>query len=224
MTGAAPVDIAIFIRNLAGGGIERVMLDLAEAFTARGLRVEFVVCRNTGARTSEVPAGVPLVELDRSSLLRTRLLASLVDPAGLVATARLVLLAAKPAPTLASLPALARYLRDRGPRALLAATPFENLEAIRTRRLARVKLRLVLSEHNNLARNLLDSKEWARRHLVALMRRGYPHADAIVAVSDGVAEQIAAATGLPRARITTIHNPVVDRRLVEQLRQTPDDP
>jgi hypothetical protein len=37
------VDLAIFLRNLAGGGVERMRLHLAEAFMARGLAVELVL-------------------------------------------------------------------------------------------------------------------------------------------------------------------------------------
>jgi glycosyltransferase involved in cell wall biosynthesis len=219
-----PVDVAIFLRNLAGGGIERVMLDLAEAFTARGKRVEIVLSARKGARIDEVPAGVEVIELGRSSQLRARALAAMADPLGLSRLTLPVLLARKPPPTLASLESLARYLRRRRPRSLLSATAFENLEAIRARRLAGVPTRLVVTEHSNLARNLLSSKEWARRHLVPLMARNYPRADAIVAVSYGVAEQIAAILGLPRERVTTIYNPVVTPGLLAQMRAPVDEP
>jgi glycosyltransferase involved in cell wall biosynthesis len=47
-------------------------------------------------------------------------------------------------------------------------------------------------------------------------------ADAVVAVSDGVADGLAAATGLPRDRITTIYNPVVSpAMLVKAAEPTP---
>lgn len=199
------------------------MLLLAEECAVRGLAVEIVVGRRTGARVSEVPAAVGLVELGPSPLVPARLAALRADPLGLPVLARPVLLGRKPAPTLPFLPGLARYLRRRRPRALLAATPFENLEAVRARRLAGIPARLVLSEHNNLALNLLDSKEWSRRFLPAQMRRAYPEADGIVAVSNGVAEQIAAVTGLPGTRITTIHNPVVTPGLFAQAAAPVED-
>jgi glycosyltransferase involved in cell wall biosynthesis len=221
---APQVDIAIYLRNLAGGGIERMRLHLAESFAARGLRTELVVGSLTGARVDEVPASVPVVELERAGLLEARLAAALSDPGGLAAMARPVLLARKPPPTLASLPALVRYLRRHRPRALLSATPYENLEALRARRRASVPTRLVISEHNNLARNLLQSKDWSRRYLVPLMARGYPQAEGIVAVSNGVAEQIASTVGLPRSRITTIYNPVVTPGLLAQSEERVDDP
>lgn len=219
-----PVDVAIFLRNLAGGGIERVMLQLAEEFVARGLRVDLVIGARRGARVDEVPPTVRLIELGPSSLPRARVAAAWADPAGLAAAARPVLLARKPSPTLRFLPNLARYLRAVRPRAMLAATAFENLEAVRARGLAGVSTRLVLTEHSNLARNLLDSREWARRFLPALIARGYPQAEAMVAVSCGAADQLAAATGLPRSSIATIYNPVVTPDLLERAAAPVADP
>ena len=201
-------------------------LHLAEAFTARGLKVELVLGERVGALADEVPLDLPTVELGRAGLLDARLAALRAAPGELGLLARPVLLTRKPPPTLPFLPGLARYLRHRRPRAVLAATPYENLEALRARRLARCsgRTRVVISEHNNIARNLLDSKEWSRRHLVALLRRAYPEAEGIVAVSNGVADQIAATTGLPRDRITTIHNPVVTPALLARAAQPTEEP
>jgi glycosyltransferase involved in cell wall biosynthesis len=52
------------------------------------------------------------------------------------------------------------------------------------------------------------------------MYRTYGLADAIVAVSDGVGDDVAAFTGLPRERIQTIYNPVVPDD-VDQLAAEP---
>ena len=226
MSGGGPSgpDIAIFLRNLAGGGIERMRLHLARAFLARGLQVELVLGERRGPLVEEVPTALPVVELGRAPSWQARLAALRAAPRDLALLARPVLLARKSPPTLGFLPPLARYLRARRPRALLAATPYENLEALRARRLTRSPARVVISEHNNLARNLLDSKEWSRRFLAELMRRSYPEADGIVAVSDGVARQIAATLGLPRARLTTIYNPVVSDELLGRAAEPVAEP
>ncbi|HBB33980.1 MAG TPA: glycosyl transferase, partial [Cyanobacteria bacterium UBA9273] len=41
-------DIAIFIRSLHGGGVERVMLNLARCFIERGLKVDLLLARAKG--------------------------------------------------------------------------------------------------------------------------------------------------------------------------------
>jgi glycosyltransferase involved in cell wall biosynthesis len=57
-----------------------------------------------------------------------------------------------------------------------------------------------------------------------LAGRFYPWADAIIAVSDGVADDVARVTSLPRESITTIHNPVVTPELQEKMRAPLDHP
>ena len=63
-----------------------------------------------------------------------------------------------------------------------------------------------------------------RLFLPRLVRRTYGQADAIVAVSDGVADDLAAWSGLPRARIVTIYNPVVTDELIAGQREPVDHP
>ena len=65
--------IALAIPTVAGGGAERAMLNLAAAFSARGHRVDLVVCRANGELRNEVPNGVKLVELRRGTWTWSRL-------------------------------------------------------------------------------------------------------------------------------------------------------
>jgi glycosyltransferase involved in cell wall biosynthesis len=57
------------------------------------------------------------------------------------------------------------------------------------------------------------SPRWRERHLPRLLGHGYRMADGILAVSDGVADDLARRTGLPREGITTVYNPVVTAKL-----------
>lgn len=109
---------------------------------------------------------------------------------------------------LRSLPALVRYLRRRRPRAMLTALGHANIVALWARRLAGVPTRLVISEHNSL--RAPRGGRGSRRRSVPwwLMRRVYPGAEAIVAVSHGVAADLAAVIGLPVERIHVVYNPV----------------
>jgi glycosyltransferase involved in cell wall biosynthesis len=65
----APRPLALFLPALAGGGAERVMLDLAAAFVARGVTVDLVVATPGGALRSEVPDGVALHDLGAARTL-----------------------------------------------------------------------------------------------------------------------------------------------------------
>ena len=133
----------------------------------------------------------------------------------------LPVLLARPHWTLRHLSALLSHLARERPAALLAATPRLNLLAAWACRLAGGRIRVLVSERTAPTQNLGSGDKWRKRALLpGLMRRAYGQADAVVAVSDGVADDLARVTGLPRGRIRTIYNPVVGPEL-EALSREP---
>jgi len=204
--------IALYLPNFAGGGMERVMLHLAEGFLARGHEVDLLVSSAEGPYRHRVPAAARIVVLERAGSLSSRLLALRASAASdWLALARPVLLARSSGRQLLCLAALVRYLGERRPDALIAAYPYCNLSAIWARRLAQVGTRVMLTEHNMLSRKIAakgrKGVQW--RELPPLIGRVYRQADAIVAVSRGVADDLSVTAGLPRERIEIVYNPVV---------------
>ena len=110
---------------------------------------------------------------------------------------------------LASLPVLAGYLRREQPRAMLSAMNHANVIALLARRLAGVTTRLVVSEHANFSQSMTVEPSRRGRLMPWFMRGAYPWADGVVAVSAGVADDLARAIALPRESIKVIYNPVV---------------
>ena len=123
---------------------------------------------------------------------------------------------------LAALPALARYLRKERPIALLSALDHANVAALLARRLAGVQTRVVVSVHNVLSHRAQYSLNSRERWLPHAARFLYSQADAVVAVSEGVAEDLTRLTRLPRGRIQVIYNPVITPDLLERV-QAPLD-
>jgi glycosyltransferase involved in cell wall biosynthesis len=202
------------------------MLHLATAFVARGHRVELVLCRAQGALVSEVPSSITVVTLKRSRLT-ARLAPLVADMAGFASLVRPVLLARNPSATLRYLLGLTRYLERRQPRALLCALTYPNLAGLWARMLARASTRVVVSEHINLSRDLQDNpnaNNWKWRFVAPLIHRVYPRADAIVAVSNGVAADLSRFADLPRSRMVTIYNPMVNAELLEKAKAPVDHP
>lgn len=126
--------------------------------------------------------------------------------------------------TLGSVLALARYLRREQPRAMLSAMNYVNVVAIWARILCRSDCRLVISEHANLSQALADTAGPITKLLPWMMKHAYPRADAIVTVSDGVADDLSATLGLPRSRIVTRHNPIETIELLQKSTETLDHP
>src|SRR3982751_4243737 len=84
-----PPRIAFLMTSLEGGGVERVMLNLAQACVERGYQVDLVLCQAKGPYQNQVPEGVRVLELKTGStgwLARAYILAA--DPQGFMALLR----------------------------------------------------------------------------------------------------------------------------------------
>ncbi len=224
--GCNAAHIALFMSLLTGGGVQRSMLKLAAAFANHGHRVDLLVCRANSLEPEQfVPAGVRLIVLQPGPSVWGRVLALKADPHGIGELLRPVLLPLKSSNKLCYLFGLARYLRRERPDALLSAMTQPNLVALWGRRLAGVPTRVVVSERNMLS-SYVDHyrRQWRWRYLPPLIRRTYAFADAVVTVSQAVADDLAISTGLLGTRIFPIPNPVVTPTLLAQTRLRPNHP
>jgi glycosyltransferase involved in cell wall biosynthesis len=209
-------DVAIYVENLDGGGVQAMRLRIARELVSRGRRVELLVGEAKGALADQVPAGVAVTELAVVSRLASAGGALRGRNGSRWPVLSATLLGRDADAALRHLLPLVRYLDEMRPRALLAATPYRNLEALLARRVARRPVRVVVSEHNDLRHGhpLGEGRGLAR--LAALQRSLYPTADAVVVVSQGVAEDVAARSGLPIERIKIVYNPAVTPEIETQ--------
>lgn len=124
----------------------------------------------------------------------------------------------------ASLPRLVRYLRSERPDALISCLDHLNVVSIAAARLVRPRVWVMATEHNTLstkAQHAATRRDWLMPALVAI---AYRAADRIVAVSDGVADDLARTTRLPRHRIQTVYNPVDFERVLAAASEPADHP
>jgi glycosyltransferase involved in cell wall biosynthesis len=121
-------------------------------------------------------------------------------------------------------PALVRYLTAARPDALLAAKDRAGRAALLARRLAGVPTRVVIRLGTTLSEAMKDRHPVLRWLRYRPIRRLYRWADAIVAVSEGVADDVAATSRMPRERIHVIRNPVVTPDLFRQAQEPADHP
>lgn len=173
--------IALFMPTLAGGGAERVMLTLAESFIRQRFDIDVVVSRTDGER----------------GVLRTEV------PAG----AHLVDLAAPR--LISSICGFAAYLRRAQPCSVVSAITDANCAAVCARALSGTHPRLVISQHSNMSLSAANATTMRRKHFPTFCRWTYPRADAVVAVSAGVADDLTNTIGIPRQRVKVIYNPVI---------------
>ncbi len=126
--------------------------------------------------------------------------------------------------TYGCLPAIVRYLRRERPAVMLSDKDRVNRTALLARVLARVPTRLVFSSGTTISIDLATRgpfERWIQRHS---MGRLYPFADQVIVTSAGVADDMAAYTGLARERIRVVPSPVVPASLFTDELPRPDHP
>lgn len=111
---------------------------------------------------------------------------------------------------------LAAYLKSERPDILVASLGQPNVIALLANRLAGRPSKVIVSQRNHLTRQAKAMPGWQYKALPFLYRRFLRHADGIIAVSEGVADDLAAVTRLPRDRITVIYNPAVPDNIEER--------
>ncbi|GAB4348865.1 MAG: glycosyltransferase [Immundisolibacter sp.] len=198
--------IAIFVSSWPRGAIQRLMLNLADEFAAAGHGIDLLTPR-AKPPTERLPPGVRLLEL---APRLARLPGARRHKRWFVPLA---------------LPALVRYLERERPAALLSGGEWPNVIALAARRLTGKPARVVVSEHIHVGASTAGAAARKRRHLLPrLMARLYPAADAVVAVSEGVREDLLARFSLPAARVHAIYNPVITQPLLAAREAPLDDP
>ena len=122
------------------------------------------------------------------------------------------------------IPKLISYLRQEQPQALLSSLHFNTDIAVLAKVLSGVSTKVVVREANHLSRKARNSSNLQERLVPLATRLTYPWADGIVAVSNGVAKDLAQITGLPRSRITVIYNPTITPELFNKSQEPLDHP
>lgn len=102
---------------------------------------------------------------------------------------------------------LVRYLRRERPLAMLSVMRHANVVALLARKLARVPLRLVVSERGFISSEYALARGMVEHFNFFLARWFYPVADDICVVSKVAAKDLASFLCLPLDRVQTVYNP-----------------
>ncbi len=212
--------VGFLLTGLDGGGAERAMLNLAAALIARGHRADLVIPRLAGDYRAAIPGGMRawrarIPGTDRRFLRAIRragvdVEAMTVNPVG---AARTWLVLARRYPGIPVLRGsglrsiypcahfLAQYVREVRPHVLVSALPGPNTIAVCAAELTDRAVPVVVTVRSNVAAGY--APEW-----LAAARTLYPLADAVVAVSRGVAESVRRSLRVDAECVRTIYNGV----------------
>lgn len=199
--------VALFLRNLVGGGAERVMLNLACGIAKQGVKVDLLLTKAEGEYLNRVPDEIRLIDFNAANFGKDRIFNL---PTGFASTG--------------SLPKLISYLKQEQPVALISATHYPNEIAVVAKHLAKVPTRVIVSEHTTLSVEAQKVEQVSARLIPITARLFYSWADGIITVSHGVAEDLSKITGIGKERIKVIYNPVITPELFNKAKEAVNHP
>ena len=112
---------------------------------------------------------------------------------------------------------LARLLRRERPDIVLSSLNHNNIIALLAKAAAFSRSKVIICQHNALSQEAAEMGSWKFRVVPLFYRLLAPLAAGFVAVSRGVADDMARASHIVRDRITVIYNPVVTDDFASRL-------
>jgi glycosyltransferase involved in cell wall biosynthesis len=113
-----------------------------------------------------------------------------------------------------ALPALVHYLRSRRPDYLMPTIEHANVLSLLARAISRTKTPVIVRVNNSISEFAAEAGTSMERLTVLLARRLYRRADVLVAVSFGVADDLASFVGADPLTIRTLPNPTAAKDVI----------
>jgi glycosyltransferase involved in cell wall biosynthesis len=106
-------------------------------------------------------------------------------------------------------PKILRHLSQNTPDVLLSFLTHVNLLALLVKFFQRTKTRMIISERSILSNSLLTHSYFQRFIFKHLIKKLYPRADAIIAISKSCANDLAQTSKISKTKISVIYNPLI---------------
>lgn len=182
--------VSFFLPSLGDGGLTRVILLLVGSLIDRGFSVDLVM--TSRAQPEHLVGLIP----DGVSLIQ---------------------LPSKR--TITSIIPLAEYLRNSAAMTLISGGPSSNCVALLAKVISRSNIKTIITEHSIPSVDVRDSGKYNAHILPILMKRLYPSADHIVAVSNAVAKDLSKFINCSIDSIKVIYNPIINSNLIEKANE-----
>lgn len=185
--------VAFFLPHFAGGGVERVAVNLSEEYLRLGMNVDFVLVYANGVPVGSLPKDVRIINLKAERVMF-------------------------------ALPSLVRYLRDERPDVMFSAPQHTHIILMLAKMISRSRVRTMLHIGNHISTQVQNSRKWQDRYYPTLLRLLEGYADAFIAVSEGVASDLAYTAKIPLEKIRVVYNPIYRVEMEELMEQQVDHP
>ena len=183
--------------SLAGGGMERSMLNIAKGMIAGGHRVDLLLNIAEGPHLKHLPQGMRVFEFGRRRRLGMRSINAVLS--------------------------LVRYMRQEKPHAIYSALGPQNVQLLLASKISRSECRCIISVRKTFSVEGQRSGFYRRAHHRAYGIL-YPSAYAIIAVSNGVKRYLVEHLSMPDSLISVVHNPVSSEEIIRKSCEPVADP
>lgn len=202
--------IALVVPHLARGGADLVMLSLARGLIERGYRADIHLLNELNTIEDKIPPEVRWTVLEQERIQGFR------DRAHLARRFGSRILKVLRSDLLNNARSVAAYIDEEKPDCVLASLPQAKSAALLALSFTKLKPVAIPIVHNVLMNT--------SRRFHTLYAILFPFADRVVAVSDGVADNLSHKLEFPRESISRIYNPVVTEEISELARTVPEHP
>lgn len=187
--------VCIYVTSFGDGGVERMLVNLAWGLASLGVKVDFIVNQKDGPYLESLPDTVRILEF-KSNTRREKL-------------AKLIL-----------------YLQEARPAAVISAKGRDDIITIKAKYKTRLATRFFLRPGTAVSERLRARKTnpFKRWLTYRRLRWLFSRADGVIAVSQGVADDIINATGIDPAKVSVVRNPNITPTLYHQAEMPVDHP
>ena len=119
---------------------------------------------------------------------------------------------------------VSRYLKQERPDALLAIKHRGILAALRAKQLARTDTPISGRIGTTVSAALANKSSRRRQRWYTAMRKYYPKLEKLIAVSQGVADDVLGITGMSESRITVVRNPTITPEMLATAAEPAEHP
>jgi glycosyltransferase involved in cell wall biosynthesis len=175
--------VLLFYINLNQGGVQRMMVNIANNLAERGYMVDIYLAKNEGHYLNLLNDKIKVNSANTNSRLKLIF-------------------------------KLALYLKSNKYDVVFTAVPHFNIIGILAKYLAFSKAKIIISERSNTFEEFRQSPLGFYKLSFLLIPILYRFANEIVAVSNGVAVDLAKAAIIKRSRITVIYNPAYNDEMI----------
>ena len=183
--------LTFFLPNYGDGGLERMFVNLATEISTRGFTVYFIVGDRNKPYLCDLPEPVGLIELTTSAF------ASRVKE-------------------------MSRHLDNEKPNVVLTARELGLPIALKAKEHSTSPVKVFYRAVTNITASL-SRRHWLKRMRGRFQQRQlkewYQQADGIIAVSQGIAEDVHRISNIPLSQIHVAHNPVVSSAMLARAEQ-----